>query len=96
MDGNISDILSMSCSTSSLDHSVQFSSSILSSFCENDNESEKSWFSQASELSIAQPNIIPVMVGYRPVRTNIVREPTVRRVLRRENKCVQLAYNSVL
>ena len=59
---------------------------------------ERSWFSQISECGSAQPNlvfsnecenIIPVITGYRPHRATADRQPAVRKVIRRENKCVQ-------
>ena len=63
-----------------------------------DNSLDKSWFSQASECSSAQPhlvsfgndeceNVIPVITGYRPHSDTVVRQPAVRKTLLRENKC---------
>ena len=59
---------------------------------------ENSWFSQSSELTTTQPylvsnssnlNTIPVITGFRSDRQTPVRLPPVRKVLRRENKCIQ-------
>ena len=60
---------------------------------------EKSWFSQISECGSAQPNLvhrnisecenIPVIIGHRPHRETADRLSAVRKVIRRENKCVQ-------
>jgi hypothetical protein len=57
----------------------------------NENNSlEESWFSQNSVL---EPEInhmqIPVISGHRPQKIVSVRQPAVRRVIRRENKCIQ-------
>ena len=59
---------------------------------------ENSWFSQPSESATAQPNLvsqsnssfnIPVITGFRPHRQIPVRLPPARKVLRRENRCLQ-------
>ena len=54
---------------------------------------EKSWFSQTSDCSMTLPNpvtVIPVITGFRPAKcTGVQSRPAVRKVLRRENKCIQ-------
>ena len=55
---------------------------------------EKSWFSQSSENETSQQlpnseNKIPVIYGYRPIKPHIARQPSARRTIRRENKCVE-------
>jgi hypothetical protein len=72
------------------------SSSSLSSPDAN-NSFENSWFSQVSECDTAQQpdpvsyNYIPIIIGHRPGphMKSSDRQPAVRRVIRRENKCVQ-------
>ena len=55
---------------------------------------EKSWFSQSSENETSQQlpnseNKIPVIYGYRQSKPHIARQPSARRTIRRENKCVE-------
>ena len=59
------------------------------------NQLEMSWFSQLTEGETSQQtfdseNNIPVIIRHRP-RYNVltVRQPPVRKVIRRENKCVE-------
>ena len=79
-------------SNSSLDQSII---SLSSSYDESsdisvDNSLEQSWFSQYSDSeSISSADHIPVIIGHRPVKIVPVRPQSVRRVIRRENKCVQ-------
>ena len=98
LDGNSSSLLS-SCSNMSSHESSSLSLSLISSsttpITTTQNSFEKTWFSQSSE-SITSRHIseseinIPVIVGYRPKKSTIdVRQPPVRRVIRRENKCVE-------
>ena len=47
-----------------------------------------SWFSQTSFADTTE-NSIPVITGFRPVRSAVFRPPPVRLRIRRENKCVQ-------
>ena len=70
-----------------------------STWISEDNTMEKSWFSQISECGSAQPNPvyrnisecenISVIIGHRPRRETADRLSAVRKVIRRENKCVQ-------
>ena len=58
------------------------------------NSFEKSWFSQVSECDAAQPNPVPdnhisVIIGHRPNKVLAGRQQAVRRVIRRENKCIE-------
>ena len=53
-----------------------------------DNSHEKSWFSQYSGDE-TQPQLVTVIIGHRPPRIAPVRQPPVRRTIRRENKCLQ-------
>ena len=54
---------------------------------------EKSWFSQTSDCVtdyLHPANIIPVVTGFRPARyTGVQTRPAVRKVIRRDNKCIQ-------
>ena len=94
LDGNHSSLSSsfhsrseQSCISSELSSSVQS--------CNEDNCFENSWFSQKSECDTTQPNPVPsvsvpaVITGNRPHRITAVRLPTVRKTIRRENKCIQ-------
>ena len=96
LDGNNSNLSSL-CSDYSLNQSC-ISSLSSSTYVSDDNSMEKSWFSQVSEGGTAQKhvsceveseNLIPVVTGYRPYRETINRQPAVRVVIRRENKCLQ-------
>ena len=84
LDGNISIE-----SNSSFSGDVSFSPSNISSssYVMAENSLENTWFSQCSESESADP--IPVIIGYRPQRVFPVRQPSVRRTIRRENKCLQ-------
>ena len=68
--------------------SKQFSNSSLSL-----SPLEESWFSQISRCDMdqpSQPHSIPVITGFRQAEHAAVQpRPPVRKVLRRENKCLQ-------
>ena len=92
LDGNNSSRMTDSYSIPSLDNS--FEESILSSsvYSGENNPLESSWFSQMSECDPTQPQLVypvPVITGHRPYRELPARQPAVRRVIRRENKCIQ-------
>ena len=59
----------------------------------NNNPLEMSWFSQVSECDMAQPQLvypIPVVNSYRQQKISHERQmPPVRRVIRRENRCIE-------
>ena len=93
LDGNISfssSISSLNETSSNCTVNSSCSSSFESLTSENTNPSfEDSWFSHPSSRLVDCENYIPVISGYRPPKIVIVRQPAVRRVIRRENKCIQ-------
>ena len=56
---------------------------------------DKSWYSQKSHCGTTlshcneSENYIPVFTGHRPEPEHITRQPPVRKVIRRENRCIQ-------
>ena len=97
IDGNNTSLLSSSSSDEvSFDQSAIMQSSFYSSSSSSalTNSFEKSWFSQVSECDAAQPNPVPdnhisVIIGHRPNKVLAGRQQAVRRVIRRENKCIE-------
>ena len=97
LDGNMSlssDNQSVSSNSSQLSPDVSNSESNISSTnLSNNNSLEISWFSQVSECDKAQPQLvypIPVVNSYRPPKVPFDHlMPPVRRVIRRENRCVR-------
>ena len=89
-----SDNQSVTSNSSQLSPDVSSSESNISSTnLSNNNSLEISWFSQVSECDTAQPQLvypIPVVNSYRPPKVPFDHlMPPVRRVIRRENRCVQ-------
>ena len=86
LDGNLSFSSSCSFTSSSMDL-LQLSSSTTSL--------DKSWYSQKSHCGTTlshcneSENYIPVFTGHRPEPEHITRQPPVRKVIRRENRCIQ-------
>ena len=91
LDGNIS---SSSLSSDMSSEKDFFFDSVHSTTVMSMKSLENSWFSQHSENEtspqmIQSENNIPVIIGNRPFKPQISRQPSAIRVLRRDNKCVQ-------
>ena len=92
LDGNVS--FSSSCSSASNSSLDLMEESSCSMSNPSNNSLYKSWFSQISDentvlSSSESENYIPVLVGHRPLKEHVTRQPAVRTVIRRENRCVQ-------